>query len=75
MSKIKLTTAALKKLEPKDKLYRVYDSEIAGFHVIVAKTERITFKYSYRIDGRSMESKIGVWPIHSLMDPYAYAIN
>ena len=57
----KLSTARVKKLEPKEKPYEVVDTEIKGFLVRVQPTGRKTFYYSYRADdAKRKRIKIGV---------------
>lgn len=45
-----LTDVALKRLKPKDKLYKVTDRD--GMYVAVSTTGHISFRYDYRLHGR-----------------------
>ena len=57
----KLSTARVKKLEPKEKPYEVVDTDLKGFLVRVQPTGRKTFYYSYRADdAKRKRIKIGV---------------
>jgi integrase len=52
-----LTDLALKKLKPKDKIYKATDRD--GMYVSVALTGQITFRYDYRLNGRRETLTIG----------------
>src|SRR6516165_7999142 len=52
-----LTDIALKRLKPKDKLYKVGDRD--GMYVAVAPSGQITFRYDYRLNGRRETLTIG----------------
>lgn len=52
-----LTDMAIKRLKPKDKLYKVADRD--GMYVSVATTGQITFRYDYRLNGRRETLTIG----------------
>jgi len=52
-----LTDLALKRLKPKDKLYKVADRD--GMYIVVAPSGRITFRYDYRLNGRRETLTIG----------------
>ena len=45
-----LTDIALKKLKPRDKLYKVADRD--GMYIAMAPSGQITFRYDYRLNGR-----------------------
>jgi integrase len=52
-----LTDLALKRLKPKEKLYKVADRD--GMYVAVAPSGQITFRYDYRVNGRRETLTIG----------------
>ncbi len=52
-----LTDLALKKLKPKDKLYKLSDRD--GMYVVVAPSGLITFRYDYRLNDRRETLTIG----------------
>ena len=52
-----LTDIALKKLKPKDKLYKVADRD--GMYIAMAPSGQITFRYDYRLNGRRETLTIG----------------
>lgn len=52
-----LTDLALKKLKPKEKIYKIADRD--GMYVAVAPTGQITFRYDYRLNGRRETLTIG----------------
>jgi integrase len=52
-----LTDIALKKLKPKDKLYKVVDRD--GMYIAMAPSGQITFRYDYRLNGRRETLTIG----------------
>ncbi|WP_425600666.1 tyrosine-type recombinase/integrase [Nitrospirillum viridazoti] len=52
-----LTDMAIKRLKPKEKLYKVADRD--GMYVSVATTGQITFRYDYRLNGRRETLTIG----------------
>jgi integrase len=52
-----LTDIALKRLKPKDKLYKVGDRD--GMYIAVAPSGQITFRYDYRLNGRRETLTIG----------------
>lgn len=52
-----LTDAALKKLKPKDKLYKVADRD--GLYVTVLTSGVISFRYNYAINGRQETLVLG----------------
>lgn len=45
-----LTDVAIKRLKPKDKIYKFMDRD--GMYVSVALSGRITFRYDYRLNRR-----------------------
>ena len=57
--KIKLTASKIATLAAKSARYRVWDSEIQGFHVRVAPTGKKTFILTYRHEGVLKEYTIG----------------
>jgi integrase len=52
-----LTDIALKKLKPRDKLYKVADRD--GMYIAMAPSGQITFRYDYRLNGRRETLTIG----------------
>jgi len=52
-----LTDLALKRLKPRDKLYKVADRD--GMYIAVAPSGQITFRYDYRLNGRRETLTIG----------------
>jgi integrase len=52
-----LTDITLKKLKPKDKLYKVVDRD--GMYIAMAPSGQITFRYDYRLNGRRETLTIG----------------
>ncbi len=52
-----LTDTALKKLKPRDKLYKVADRD--GMYIAIAPSGQITFRYDYRLNGRRETLTIG----------------
>jgi len=52
-----LTDMAIKRLKPKEKLYKVADRD--GMYVSAATTGQITFRYDYRLNGRRETLTIG----------------
>jgi integrase len=52
-----LTDVAIKRLKPKDKVYKIADRD--GMYVAVAISGQITFRYDYRINGRRETLTIG----------------
>lgn len=52
-----LTDLALKRLKPKDKLYKLSDRD--GMYVVVAPSGLITFRYDYRLNDRRETLTIG----------------
>ncbi|MBA1138717.1 tyrosine-type recombinase/integrase [Mesorhizobium neociceri] len=52
-----LTDIALKKLKPKDKIYKVTDRD--GMYATVAPTGQISFRYDYRVNGRRETVTLG----------------
>lgn len=52
-----LTDIALKKLKPKDKIYKVADRD--GMYATVGTSGQITFRYDYRLNGRRETLTIG----------------
>src|SRR5262245_25347225 len=52
-----LTDIALKKLKPKDKMYKVADRD--GMYAVVPPSGQITFRYDYRLNGRRETLTIG----------------
>lgn len=52
-----LTDLALKRLKPKEKIYKVTDRD--GMYVAVAPSGQITFRYDYRVNGRRETLTIG----------------
>lgn len=52
-----LTDLALKRLKPKEKIYKVADRD--GMYVAVAPSGQITFRYDYRLNGRRETLTIG----------------
>ena len=59
-----LTDMAIKRLKPKDKLYKVADRD--GMYVSVATTGQITFRYDYRLNGRRETLTIGRYGVDGL---------
>ncbi|PRD43183.1 integrase [Phyllobacterium phragmitis] len=52
-----LTDLAIKRLKPKDKIYKVTDRD--GMYVSIALSGRITFRYDYRLNGRRETLTLG----------------
>lgn len=52
-----MLTDLLKKLKPKDKLYKLSDRD--GMYVVVAPSGLITFRYDYRLNDRRETLTIG----------------
>ncbi|WP_404924997.1 tyrosine-type recombinase/integrase [Mesorhizobium sp. ORM16] len=52
-----LTDIALKKLKPKEKIYKVTDRD--GMYATVAPTGQISFRYDYRVNGRRETVTLG----------------
>lgn len=52
-----LTDIALKKLKPKEKMYKLADRD--GMYAAVAPSGQITFRYDYRLNGRRETLTIG----------------
>ena len=52
-----LTDLALKKMKPKEKIYKVGDRD--GMYALVATSGLITFRYDYRFNGRRETLAIG----------------
>lgn len=52
-----LADVSLKRLKPKDKIYKVANRD--GMYVAVAPTGQITFRYDYRLNGRRETLTIG----------------
>ena len=52
-----LTDAALRRLKPKDKLYKVADRD--GFYVAVSTSGAISFRLDYRHDDRRQTLTLG----------------
>ncbi len=59
-----LTDITLKRLKPKDKLYKLVDRD--GMYVAVAPTGQITFRYDYRLHGRRETLTIGRYGLDAL---------
>ena len=55
-----------KKLDPKAKPYKVYDSMTPGLYVEVYKSGRITFKYFYRLHGKQRVLTIGKYGAYTI---------
>ncbi|TIO63930.1 Arm DNA-binding domain-containing protein, partial [Mesorhizobium sp.] len=53
-----LTDIALKKLKPKDKIYKVADRD--GMYATVSPAGQISFRYDYRMNGRRETVTLGV---------------
>ncbi|TIP51005.1 MAG: DUF4102 domain-containing protein, partial [Mesorhizobium sp.] len=52
-----LTDIALKKLKPKEKIYKVSDRD--GMYATVSPTGQIAFRYDYRMNGRRETLTLG----------------
>ncbi|MCA0048205.1 tyrosine-type recombinase/integrase [Mesorhizobium sp. B283B1A] len=52
-----LTDIALKKLKPKEKIYKVTDRD--GMYATVAPTGQVSFRYDYRVNGRRETVTLG----------------
>ena len=61
-----LTATAVKALKPKDKDYKVFDSQ--GLFLLVAKTGGKRWRLKYRFDGKEKILALGVYPVLSLAD-------
>ena len=57
----KLTASKIAALRPKPSRYRVWDSEIQGFHVRISPKGRKTFVLTYRYEGFVKEFTIGTY--------------
>jgi integrase len=57
--KYKLTTQHISSLKPSNKLYKVYDSSIPGFHIRVLPSGTKTFAIFYRHNGKGQDYTIG----------------
>lgn len=56
--KAKISQTSIKNLKPEDK--RINDTEIAGFHALIAASGKITYYLYYRHDGKQANIKLGV---------------
>lgn len=57
--KAKLTNRTLNSLQPEKKMYKVWDTQIPGFHVRVMPTGTISFAIFYRISQKGKDYTIG----------------
>ena len=57
----RLTASKITALRPKPSRYRVWDSEIQGFHVRISPKGRKTFVLTYRYEGFVKEFTIGTY--------------
>jgi len=59
-SSLKITLTALKKIEPKEKPFRVWDTELKNFYIRVQPTGRMTYYLHYRTsEGKPKQYVIG----------------
>ncbi len=57
--KHKLTASFVKALEPQNKIYKVWDTELKGFFVSVLPSGTKTYMVNYRHEGLGRDYKIG----------------
>jgi len=65
---LKISKSVLDKLDRAPKLYRVWDTEITGFHVRVAPTGLITFALRYHNNDRRLDFNIGRYGLITLTE-------
>ena len=65
-----LTDITLKKLKPKDKLYKVVDRD--GMYIAMAPSGQITFRYDYRLNGRRETLTIGRYGADGVSLPHLH---
>lgn len=56
--KIKISQTSIKNLRPEDK--RINDTDLAGFHALIAPSGKITYYLNYRVNGKQGNFKLGV---------------
>lgn len=56
--KAKISQTSIKNLQPEDK--RINDTELAGFHALIAASGKITYYLNYRLNGKQANFKLGV---------------
>jgi hypothetical protein len=49
--KVRLTKATVEKARPRDRRYKLHDSEVAGFHLVVSPSGKKGFYLRYRVGG------------------------
>ena len=57
--KRKITAQCVNSLQPRKKIYKVWDTQIPGFHLRVMPSGTKTFAIFYRIDNRAKDYTIG----------------
>lgn len=67
MAKV-LTDTALKSLKPKDKLYKVSDGIVGGLQAAVSPKGKITFRLSYKFEGKEQLLTLGDYHTFSLVE-------
>ncbi|MEX0963068.1 MAG: site-specific integrase [Pseudohongiellaceae bacterium] len=58
--KAKLTAKCVNSLKPKDKIFKVWDTEIKGFFLRVSPKGRKTYALFYRVNGKANEYTLGI---------------
>jgi integrase len=56
--KAKISQTSIKNLRPEDK--RINDSDLAGFHALIAPSGKITYYFNYRLNGKQGNFKLGI---------------
>ena len=56
--KAKISQSTIKNLRPEDK--RINDTDLAGFHALIAASGKITYYLNYRLNGKQGNFKLGV---------------
>ena len=59
LMKKKLTTQCVNSLKPKEKVYKVWDTQIPSYHVRVMPSGLVSFAIFYRVNGKGKDYTIG----------------
>lgn len=66
MTRTILTETKLKSLKPKSKPYKLADGKVGGMFAAVSTAGGITFRLSYKFDGKHQQLTLGQYPMFSL---------